>query len=155
MVEEHSAFWRILVPVDGSEYSNKALNYAVNIASKYGSKVTLVHAVVNSMYAYSEGYYPDTEHEKRLEDEGTKILRMGVEYAKSEGIQAESRIVKGHPSKEIPRIANEEKYDLIVIGSRGLSGIKAFLLGSVSEKVSRFSKCPVMIVKLATHTTPS
>ena len=97
VVEEHSAFWKILVPIDGSEYSNKALNYAVNLASKYGSKVTLVHVVALTPYAYSEAFFPLSEQEKKLEDEGAEILKKGVEYAKSEGIRAESRLVKGTP----------------------------------------------------------
>ena len=63
--------------------------------------------------------------------------------------------MKGDPSEEIPKIANEEKYDLVVMGNRGLSGIKGFLLGSVSDKVSRSSECPVVIVKISGRQTPS
>ena len=153
-MDNHSAFWKILVPLDGSNYSKKALSYAVSIGKKYGSKLMLVHVVISPLYAYTEGFVM-TEHEKKLEDEGNSILEKGLEYTKSEGIEAESLLAKGHPSEEIASIANEEKYDLVVMGSRGLSGIKAFLLGSVSERVSRFAKCPVMIVKLSGHTGDS
>ena len=52
------------------------------------------------------------------------------------------------PAEQIANIANGEKYDLIVIGSRGLSRAKAFLLGSVSDKVVRYANCPVLVVKL-------
>ena len=150
MVDNHGTFWKILVPLDGSDYSTKALRYAVSIGKKYGSKLMLVHIVISPLYAYAEGFVM-TDHERRLEDEGSNILKKGLEYAKSEGVEAESFLKKGHPSEEISNIANEEKYDLIVMGSRGLSGIKIFLLGSVSERVSRFAKCPVMIVKLSGH----
>ena len=62
-------------------------------------------------------------------------------------MRAKTRLVIGHPAEEIARIANEEGFDLLVVGSRGLSTVKAFLLGSVSEKLSRLAKCPVLIVK--------
>lgn len=150
-MDNHSAFWKILVPLDGSDYSLKALDYAASIGQKYGSKLMLVHVVISPLYAYTEGFVM-TEHEKKLEDEGKNILENGLKYTKSKAIEAESFLAKGHPSEEIARIANEEKYDLVVMGSRGLSGIKAFLLGSVSERVSRFAKCPIMIVKLSDHT---
>jgi len=82
-----------------------------------------------------------------LERAGREVLNRSQLIAEKSGVRAKTRLVIGHPAEEIARIANEEGFDLLVVGSRGLSTVKAFLLGSVSEKLSRLAKCPVLIVK--------
>lgn len=141
-------FSKILVAVDGSEYADKALQQALDIALKYHSKLTLVHVVAKKVYAYGlpEGPVVLTSPED-LEKEGEKILRKSLETAKRLGVSADTKLIRGNPAEEILRLVDSEKFDLIVMGSRGLSGVSAFLLGSVSDKVSHHAKCPVLIIK--------
>ncbi len=137
-------FSRILVPVDGSRYAENAIRHASDLAGKYGSSVTLIHVVATRVYAMAE---VGVLISKDLEKEGMEILRKSQELASSLGISANTRLVSGVPAEEILRFAESEKFDLIVMGSRGLSEVKAFLLGSVSDKVSHHARCPVLIVR--------
>ncbi len=138
-------FKKMLVAVDGSTYAEHAVEYASMIAKKFGSELVLIHAVVNPIYAY-EGIVISPSIE-RLEQAGKDILNRNLMIAEKAGVQAKTRLVVVHPAEEIAKVANEEGFDLLVVGSRGLSTVKAFLLGSISEKLSRLAKCPVLIVK--------
>jgi nucleotide-binding universal stress UspA family protein len=151
-LEAAPLFEKILVAVDGSSYAEYALEYAVGMARKYCSKLVIIHAVFNSAYAYEGVLIPP---DSRLDEAGREILRRSEETAKRLGIDAETRLVSGHPSGEIAKVANEEGFDLLIVGNRGLGTVKAFLLGSVSEKLSRIAKCPVLIVKPGAKDTPT
>ena len=141
-------FSNILIPIDGSEYADKAFRYALNLAEKYKSKVTLIYVVQRPVFAYTE-YEAQAvlESIKGLEEEGKEILKRGKKIAEGFNIETTSKMLKGDPSEEILRLIDEERIDLIVIGSRGLSRVKAFFLGSVSDKVSHHATCPVLIVR--------
>ena len=138
-------FKKILVAVDGSTFADHAVDYAADIAKKYDAKIDLIHAITNPVYAYEGMFtgYPKDE----FEEAGGEILKKSSQRVSMRGLKPELRLVKGHPTSEIAKTVNEEKYELLVIGSRGLGSVKAFLLGSISEKISRFAKCPVLIVK--------
>lgn len=136
-------FARILVPIDGSPHADKAIGYAADLSKKYGSRLILLHVIPVRVYAFAEVGAVLSEDV----EEGEEILRRGMELARSLGAEADQRLKRGIPAEEILRAAEEEKVDLIAIGSRGLSGVKAFLLGSVSDKVSHHAKCPVLIVR--------
>jgi len=143
-------FSRILVALDGSDYSLKALNFAVDLARKYQSQLVLVHVVMRQIYAINPpeaGILAGTAIVRELEAEGKAILAKGEETVSAQGLPVEIRLRQGVPAEELLRAAGEEKADLMVLGSRGLSQVKAFLLGSVSDKVSHHAKCPVLIVR--------
>ena len=143
-------FSRILVALDGSEYSVKALEFAIDLAKKYQSQLILVHVVLRQIYAINPpeaGILAGTAIVRELEAEGKAILAKGEETVKTQGLPVIVRLRQGVPAEELLRAAAEEKADLIVLGSRGLSQVKAFLLGSVSDKVSHHAKCPTLIVR--------
>lgn len=143
-------FSRILVGLDGSEYSLKALEFAVDLAKKYSSQLVLVHVVMRQIYAINPpeaGILAGTAIVRELEAEGKAILAKGEETVKAQGLPVQARLRQGVPAEELLRAATDEKADLIVLGSRGLSQVKAFLLGSVSDKVSHHAKCPTLIVR--------
>jgi nucleotide-binding universal stress UspA family protein len=140
-------FKKILVPVDGSEDSKKALKCALDVASKYGSRLTALYVVAKRVYAHIHELGVLAMLSNELEIEGKEVLKEAEELAKLLGLSIETKLVHGFPAEEILRIAEKENYDLIVIGSKGLSGVKAFLLGSVSDKVTHHAKCSVLIVK--------
>ncbi|MGQ9544043.1 MAG: universal stress protein [Candidatus Bathyarchaeia archaeon] len=135
---------KILVPVDGSESSNMAVNYACNIAQKFGSEITLLCVtpppIVLGVEAGVIDYRP-------IEESGRAVIEKAKRMVDSAGLSASTRLETGQVADIILNVAKEEGTDLIVIGSRGLSGVKRFFLGSVSNKVSHHAPCPVLIVR--------
>lgn len=144
-------FKKILVPVDGSRFSINAAKKAVSIAQKMGSKITLLH-VVNHSQLFSLGPTQSMpvitdRMVEGLNSGGERILKDALAALNPMAVEVECELAWGSPPQVIVEKAREEKYDLIVIGSRGLSAITGLLLGSVSDRVSNLAPCPVMIVK--------
>ena len=79
--------------------------------------------------------------------EGKEIITKAEGFVKTEGVEFACKMIPGVPAEEIVKTARDEGVDLIVMGSRGLTEVRAFLLGSVSDKVSHHAKCPTLIVK--------
>jgi nucleotide-binding universal stress UspA family protein len=126
------------------------LDFAIDLAKKYQSQLVLVHVVMRQIYAINPpeaGILAGTAIVRELETEGKTILTQGEEKVKAQGLPVEARLRQGVPAEELLRAAADEKADLMVLGSRGLSQVRAFLLGSVSDKVSHHAKCPTLIVR--------
>jgi len=150
-------FQKILVPLDGSEHSVHALKKAVQIAKKFEGQITLIHAysltlpVSVSPISMTETGAVTPELMSTLADaahaHGTRILRNGEKKVQAEGVQVETLLREGHTVEEILKTAEEGKFDLIVMGARGLSRIKEIFLGSVSHGVTTHARCPVLVVK--------
>jgi len=143
-------FSKILVGVDGSPFAEKALKYAVSLAKICHARLIVVHVVLRQFYAVSPseaGVLATTVYVKEVDTEAAGIISQAQSCVKAEGIDCECRLIQGVPAEEIVKAADSEKVDLIVLGSRGLSEVRAFLLGSVSDRVSHHAKCPTLIVK--------
>jgi len=153
-------FGKILVPLDGSEHSMRALDIALQLAKKFNSKITLIHVYSVSVrpivvpepatFVPTIPTMAPTEYSRVAEairKAGAKILTEGAEKAKAEGIEVDTILREGHAVQEIVRTAQEGKFDLIVMGARGLSRIKEIILGSVSDGVIRNAPCPVLVTK--------
>lgn len=140
-----SIFEKILVPLDGSEYSLHALEKAVQIAKKFDGKITLIN--VYSVSPFNVTPSQVFTHVLEIRKSGEAILAEGEKIVKAEGIQVETLLKEGHITEEILKKAREGNFDLIVIGAKGISRLKEILLGSVSYGVSTHSLCPVLIVK--------
>ena len=154
----NAPFKKIMVPIDGSKYSRKALTHAIGIAKKFKSKIYLVTAVDTS--DFPPGMLlallkKDTRLEKSIgefviaaKSIARKELLADVAICKSKGaMDSYYEVVAGRPVEAILKYERGLHPDLIIIGSQGLHGagqIKA--LGSVSRKVSELAKCPVMII---------
>ncbi|WP_018661711.1 universal stress protein [Heyndrickxia acidiproducens] len=140
-------FNRILVAIDGSEMSDKALKTALNFAKERFSKVGVIHVERNLNIAegMSEATVEDIYAEQAKED--NDLLKQAVSLAEEEEIEIEPLIAMGDPAIQIVKKAEEGNYQLIVMGSRGLGNIKGLMLGSVSQKVSQLAHCPVLIIK--------
>ncbi|MGQ9461370.1 MAG: universal stress protein [Candidatus Bathyarchaeaceae archaeon] len=138
-------FKKILVPLDGSEHSTKALKMAIQIALKFDGKITLIH--VYSIGGLAISPQPVHEFVQAIRKIGASILADGEKRVKAEGVQVETLLKEGHAVEEIIKTCKEGKFDLVVMGARGLSRIKEMLLGSVSDGVTRHAHCPVLVVK--------
>ncbi|KUG03519.1 universal stress protein family [hydrocarbon metagenome] len=138
-------FKNILVLVDGSEYSINAARAAASMADQYSGKLTMLHVVGKS---FSKTTMPDLEQEiAGLRSEGSQILSSAIAATGKSEDQVEAILSWGNPLDIILEEVQDKNYDLIVMGSRGLGAIKGLLMGSVSERISRSVKCPVLIVK--------
>jgi nucleotide-binding universal stress UspA family protein len=145
-------FKKILYPTDFSEVSGKALTFIKQLKEAGTQEVVVLHVIdereLASALQHLEGGLPyQDEIEKVMEknaDEGTKATQAELKQA---GFQVKTRIEKGIPFKEILRVEEEEGVSIIVIGSHGKSNVGEMLLGSVSEKVVRKSKKPVLVIK--------
>ena len=138
-------FEKILVPLDGSEHSIKALKMAIQIALKFDGKITLIH--VYSIGGLAISPQPVSEFVQAIRKIGASILADGEKKAKAEGVQVETSLKEGHAVEEIIKMCREGNFNLVVMGARGLSKIKEMLLGSVSDGVTRHAYCPVLVVK--------
>jgi len=140
---------RVLCPVDYSEHSRRALDYAIGIARWYGATVTLFHvASLTPAMAYSTpvafpapAWLPATDR--------TRTLSTLKEFAKAEGgsiVPIDVEAGDGNPATEILAKAAAMSSDLLVLGTHGLTGFDRLILGSVTEKVLRKAACPVLSV---------
>ncbi|AEF94408.1 UspA domain-containing protein [Desulfotomaculum nigrificans CO-1-SRB] len=141
---------KILLPLDGSERAVKALAHAVEIAQKFGAKLTLMH-VVPSLPAYVNTAVDQLGHAQQtiineLTRHGQEMMEEVASSVLDKGIEIDTYTVLGQPADEILEKAKSEDYDLIVMGSRGLGEIKGYLMGSVSNRVARHASCPVLII---------
>ncbi|MGZ9793859.1 universal stress protein [Bacillus atrophaeus] len=149
-------FNKMLVAIDGSEMSAKALDAAVHLAKEQQAELSILHvgreAVVATSSLTGIVYVPEhfiDEIRQEVKKEGLHILENAKAKAKAaeSGVQAEIIYAQGEPAHEILNNAKEKGVGLIIVGSRGISGLKEMMLGSVSHKVSQLSPCPVLIVR--------
>lgn len=140
-------FSKILVPVDGSDNSLRALDHALFLTKNTGSQVTAMHVIENppTVYVESQKLLNDIMAKYRIES--AKVLDMCKQLAEHKGVKIETVIAEGDAASNITGYANNEGFDLIAIGSRGLGRFKEMVLGSVSNKVLHHAKCAVLIVK--------
>jgi nucleotide-binding universal stress UspA family protein len=138
-------FQKILVAIDGSPASEKALAAAVDLASHYRADLTALSvAEVPEVVAMVDEV---DELRQSAEQHYRQIGEAAVEYARSRGIALRSVVVRGHAADAIVRYAETEGMNLVVIGQHGHSRIARFFLGSTSDRVSEHAPCTVMIVK--------
>jgi universal stress protein A len=141
----------ILVPTDFSEYSDYAFEQAVDIARQHKAKIFLFH-VNAAVQQCSVDYCLDdatvkTVEQKSMESADAMMKKQIDTVVKSKDVDIVSDIVSGVPYEEILKEQEAKNIDLIVIASHGRTGLVGHLMGSVTEKVARGSKCPVVIAK--------
>jgi len=137
-------FKKILVPVDGSTYSEKALKRACDLVEVFDSQIILIYVVEKSIPI---NLLDRKEYLELLRKFGTKTLDKANTLLSKKGIPAKLLLKEGNIVNEIEKVAKKEKCDLIIVGNKGLGSVTRFLLGSVSNKISQSSSCSVLIVK--------
>jgi nucleotide-binding universal stress UspA family protein len=139
---------RILVGVDFSPTSDRALAYAATLAQKVGAELLLLHVYQIPAFAFPETIVPaPPETIDRLIGESRKHLEALAERVRSHGVSAAIDLVPGAAFAEIVSRAREGNFDLVVVGTHGRTGLRHALLGSVAEKVVRKSPVPVLTVR--------
>lgn len=142
----------ILCAMDGSRHAQTALDMVRHAVAGPGDTVLLVHVADLARFQPIKGMEPPArraleEALRQAEHRGRHLLARSRASLIQEGIATEVRLVRGRPAQAVTRIAGRRKADLIVVGSRGLSDVKGFLLGSVSRHVVAAAPCPVLVVK--------
>lgn len=140
-------FSKILVPVDGSENSFRALEQALSFGKSTNSAITTIHVIEKPPTVYVESQKILNELLANYRKESTRILDKCQERALKAGMKIETVIAEGDAASSITGYAQREGFDLIVIGGRGLGRFKEAILGSTSSKVLHHAKCTVMITK--------
>jgi nucleotide-binding universal stress UspA family protein len=142
-------FEKILYPTDFSDVSKKAIDYLVQLKDAGAKEIVILHVIdekgMDAIYRYGAGSAVEISGaiEKEAWEEGKKIEKKLNE----KGLKVKMRIETGIPLKEILKAEEEEKVSAIVIGSHGKTNLQQMVLGSVSEKVIRQAKNPVLVIK--------
>jgi nucleotide-binding universal stress UspA family protein len=151
-------FGKILVPIDGSKSADNALTQAFKLAKIHDSVVEILHVMTLAENLPTQPEMSEKidtpsewveEYLTQIRERDEKMLREAVLKANDAGLagKVSSKLMVGKPGDTILREASQGAFDLIVIGNRGLSGLKEFVLGSVSHQVVDESNMPVLVVK--------
>lgn len=147
-----SRFTKVIVAYDGSQDAARAVQLAGSIASRYGSSVTVVHVFASPVLALgaaSEMPIPDyTPFEDAAKAAAQNVLSKGLQLAAEEGLNAEGELIEAPSVVEaIVKLAEKRGADLIVVGTRGMTGFKQLILGSVSSGLISHARCPVLVAR--------
>ena len=148
------SYQNIMVPYDGSTYSQKALKMAIKMASAFDSSIYLVNVLDITTVSPPGGHIWSKDTRKTLDQIKNSIKTSTESYLKKmqkdykdSGIMIKGFVLEGDVAGKLLKFIQDNDIELVIIGSRGLSGIsKIMTLGSVSRKVSELAKCPVMII---------
>jgi nucleotide-binding universal stress UspA family protein len=142
-----ASFKRILVPVDFSDASERALSAALGLASDLGAEIKVVHIhQVQTQYMIEGGLYAPELDEEELMEKREKELDNFIETHKGD-MNIAREVRAGIPETEILEIAKEFQADLIVMGTHGRTGLSHLLMGSVTENVLRHTNVPILSVR--------
>ena len=142
-------FRHILAPTDFSEYSKQAVGAALELAKKFGAKLSILHVVELPPYPV-EGYVPPSLTPTFLEDlerQASQELAQVVPEAESAGVEVARLVAVGSPYRKIIDMAEAEQVDLIVMATAGRTGFSRLVIGSIAERVVRTASCPVLTTR--------
>jgi nucleotide-binding universal stress UspA family protein len=140
-------FSKILVPVDGSDISYRAFDSALFLSERLGSKITAIHVIEKVPTVYIQSQKILDEILETHKNESQKILDECSSIASKKGITINTTLLEGNPASTILEFSQMEKYEVIIIGSRGMEHFKELILGSVSSKILHHSLCPVLLIR--------
>ncbi len=144
-------FTRIVVGTDGSDTAAEAVRQAVDLAKLASAQLSIVSAYApvpkRRVEGEKEGAPADVQYEIGPREDVNLVLDAAAAAAKSEGIEVQTHPAEGDPAEAILNVAEATKADLIVVGNKGMTGARRFLLGSVPNNVSHHAPCSVIIVR--------
>ena len=136
---------KILCPIDFSQHAELVVEWAIHLAQEHDSEVLLLHAYhLPVEFQQLEGAYLPADFWDSVKQEAERSLAIYAERARTASVSVREIVREGYPASVIQEEAREENADMIVMGSRGLSGLKHLLLGSIAERVVQKAHCPVL-----------
>ena len=140
-------FSKLLVPIDGSDNSFRALNHAIFLSQKITAQITALHVMEYLPLVYIESQRTlDAIFSKHLEESET-ILNKSRDIGNKNSVRVETELRKGDAASNIIDYSKKENFDTIVMGRRGMGKLRELVVGSTSTKVLSHSDCTVVIVK--------
>jgi nucleotide-binding universal stress UspA family protein len=140
-------FSKLLVPIDGSDNSFRALDHAIFLSKKITARITALRVMEYLPLVYVQSQRTmDTILSKYIE-ESESILKKSIDIGEKKGVRIESKLKKGDAASNILNYSKKEDYDTIIMGRRGTGKLRQLVLGSTSTKVLNHSDCTVVIVK--------
>ena len=144
-------FTRIVVGTDGSDTAAEAVRQAVDLAKLAGASLSIVSAYApvtkRRLEEEREEAPRDVQYEIGPREDVNLVLDAAAAAARKEGIEVQTHPIEGDPAEGILNVAEETNADLIVVGNKGMTGARRFLLGSVPNNVSHHAPCSVIIVR--------
>ena len=144
-------FTRIVVGTDGSETAGEAVQRAVELAKLAGATISVVSAYApipeRKVKDQQRDAPPDIQYELGPREDVNLVLDAVAAAARKEGLEVQTHAVEGDPAEAILGVAEETKADLIVVGNKGMTGARRFLLGSVPNNITHHAPCSVMVVR--------
>lgn len=140
-------YHNVLVAVDGSKEAERAFETAIDVSLRNDAKLIIAHVIDTRTFATVEAY--DRTITERAESYAKELLDEYVKTAQDRGVQeVEVAIEYGSPKVTTQKLAPNHDADLIICGATGLNAVERFFIGSVSESITRYAKCDVLIVRL-------
>jgi nucleotide-binding universal stress UspA family protein len=136
---------QILIPTDGSDAAEAAVDHALDIAREYSARLHVLYVV--DMRTLSTVDFGAESVITALEDEGASAVERVRSLAETQGVDAVTEVKRGSPAETIRHYAEDNGIDLVVMATHGRRGLDRYLLGSVTERVVRRSSVPVMTVR--------
>lgn len=141
-------FHKVLVATGGSPWSDKAVRYAIDLARDYALELVILHVIADTPPYFIAEAGTSMDHVLAGNEEaGRQVLAEAVAWAAESDVSCQTELAWGRVAEVICRVAQEHGCDLIVVGSRGLTGFKRLMLGSISNAVAAKAPCPVLVVK--------
>lgn len=139
------AYSKILVPTDGSEFTKPAIDKAVEMAKLTGAKLTALYVVDHSVFSNQTMNTAVSAIYDMMKAEGSLATDYVKKRAGEEGVEVEELVKDGSPATLITEMSSD--FDMIVMGTLGRTGFAKFMMGSVADRVIRYAKCPVLVVR--------
>ena len=136
---------KILLPVDGSQHSKKAATAGADLARQFGAEVTVLFCY-NPFYLAVDGQIAGDVAENMIKG-AEQVLDDFTRIMDQPGVNITKKVLEGDPGEMISELAQDEDYDMIVMGSRGRSDLAGLFLGSVTHRVLQTSPCPVLVIR--------
>ena len=140
-------FSKILVPIDGSENSKRAFKYALYLSKNLSGEITILYVADAPPTVYVQSQKVLDELLEKYSKGREKVFDEYQELAERESIRIKTKLIFGDPGKGIVEFSLKDKFDVIIIGNRGIGHLKEMITGSVSSTVIHDAKCPVLLVK--------
>jgi len=153
--KESKAINRVLVPLDGSKHSNEVVRFLLQMPLPPHTEVLFITVVQSFAAAFVKTYTLDLERDRQIivelqkteEEVAERLMAEAESQFRNGGYKVSAIVARGDPSQEILREAAQRSVDLIALGAKGLTGVRGFLLGSVSQRIARYARSSVLIVR--------
>lgn len=149
--ERVSRLKKILVPVDFSERSTKALQYASSFARQFGAEILCLHVIEIPYGAGEAGFVAEMEAFRKNMVKESKQRMNALLRREAAELTSKAEVRSGVPYHEITKTAQDEDVDLIIVATHGRKGVSRLFLGSTTERVVRHAHCPVLVVREHEH----